>query len=561
MINDSERFFVRAITLSILFAVSVSTAFAQAGPAVDGFDFPVGWPNAVGWNKGSCMQFSCTDEHCANDALEFLEPNDYGGNVGCVLHPGEDWNKPGGDCGEPVHAIAYGKVVALPEDCSWGAMVIRHDNVPGFGTLWSVYGHMDSSAVSLNSWVKRGDLIGLVSDKGPPGTPCHLHLEIRKMYTSACEFPRNEVGGSEPSWVLARYLQPTDFIDANRFRSVATWGRDEFGLGKVPWPNTRFVDVAGGYAHSLGLKLDGSIVAWGAKTDVPSPNTDFVGVSTRDYHSLGLKSNGSIVAWGCGVGDYGQCDVPLPNTGFVAVAAGHSHSVALKDDGAIAAWGANWQGQAELPSPNIGFVGIAAGCWHNVALRSDGSIVSWGCGSPVNLGQCDVPSPNTGFVQIAAGCWHSLALRADGSIVAWGCGGSQDFGQCDVPTSNTRFLHVAGGLAHTLGLKPDGSNLVWGCGDPHSPSYGTCNLASPNAGYVSVASGAYHGIGIKGASTADFDGDGDTDLLDYAALVFHMNGPVPDPSVNRWHSLDVDPDYAVDLRDFAKFQTLLTASP
>ena len=51
--------------------------------------------------------------------------------------------------------------------------------------------------------------------------------------------------------------------------------------------------VAGGGDHSLGLKADGSIVAWGrnnhGQCDVPAPNTDFVAVVAGWYHSLGLK--------------------------------------------------------------------------------------------------------------------------------------------------------------------------------------------------------------------------------------------------------------------------------
>ncbi len=45
-------------------------------------------------------------------------------------------------------------------------------------------------------------------------------------------------------------------------------------------------------------------------------------------HSLGLKADGSIVAWRDN--DFDQCNVPMPNTGFVAVAGGYLHSLGLK---------------------------------------------------------------------------------------------------------------------------------------------------------------------------------------------------------------------------------------
>ena len=55
--------------------------------------------------------------------------------------------------------------------------------------------------------------------------------------------------------------------------------------------------VAGGDVHSLGLKSDGTIVAWGnnsdGECDVPDPNQDFVAVAGGAVHSLGISSPGT----------------------------------------------------------------------------------------------------------------------------------------------------------------------------------------------------------------------------------------------------------------------------
>ena len=114
--------------------------------------------------------------------------------------------------------------------------------------------------------------------------------------------------------------------------SIVGWGRQVVGADL----SADFVAVAGGYEHSLGLKADGSIAAWGnnwyGRCNVPAPNSDFVAVAAGYEHSLGLKADGSIVAWGWN--EYGQCDVPEPNTSFAAVAAGYGHSLGLKADGA-----------------------------------------------------------------------------------------------------------------------------------------------------------------------------------------------------------------------------------
>jgi len=178
---------------------------------------------------------------------------------------------------------------------------------------------------------------------------------------------------------------------------------------------------------------------------VPEPNSGFVAIAAGNVNSLGLKEDGSIVAWGNNT--YGQCDVPSPNTGFVSVSAGAVHGLGLKENGSIVAWGNNSLGQCLVPSPNEEFVAVAGGTYHSLGLKEDSSIVAWGSDQYF---QCYVPSPNSGFLAIAAGLGHSLGLKQDGSIMVWG---NNTQGQCDVPSPNEGFVAVAGGDNHSLGLR------------------------------------------------------------------------------------------------------------
>ena len=262
--------------------------------------------------------------------------------------------------------------------------------------------------------------------------------------------------------------------------TVAAWGQNTYGQANAPAPNADFVAVAGGSEHSLGLKSDGTIVAWGHNDDgeinVPAPNADFTAVAAGFDHSLGLKSDGTIVAWGQNT--YGQASVPAPNADFVAVAAGGQHSLGLKSDGTIAAWGYNDYGQTSVPAPNADFVAVAAGNVHSLGLKSDGTIVAWGYNHD---GQANAPATNADFVAVAAGDYHSLGLKSDGTVVAWG---DNTHGQSTVPAPNADFVAVAGGYWHSLGLKSDGTIVAWGhAGD------GETSVPAPNADFGTFAYG------------------------------------------------------------------------
>ena len=130
-----------------------------------------------------------------------------------------------------------------------------------------------------------------------------------------------------------------------------------------------FRAVAGGTSHSLGLKSDGTVWAWGwnsqgqlgdgTTTQRTTPIqtsllTNVIAIAAGDLHSLAVKSDGTVWAWGVnGSGQLGDGTTTTRKTpvqvsgltGALAVAAGNSHSLCLKADGTVAAWGNNSKGQ------------------------------------------------------------------------------------------------------------------------------------------------------------------------------------------------------------------------
>ncbi len=160
-------------------------------PLADGFDFPVGPPNADGYYL-----------------YRGFWPNG---------HLGDDWNGLGGgdtDLGDPIFAIAAGIVtLASDQKKGWGkTVIIRHafrDRATGgIQMIDSFYTHLLDFCVKQGDRVRRGQRIGrLGSNSGM--YPAHLHFEIRK----------NIQMGMDRS-LYARdysvYYSPKHFIQSNR---------------------------------------------------------------------------------------------------------------------------------------------------------------------------------------------------------------------------------------------------------------------------------------------------------------------------------------------------------
>jgi photosystem II stability/assembly factor-like uncharacterized protein len=142
---------------------------------------------------------------------------------------------------------------------------------------------------------------------------------------------------------------------------------------------TNVIAAAGGWTHTVFLKSDGTVYATGKnaygqlgtgddKIGVHSLTTvqvkcsidgylkNVIAVTAGAYHSMALKSDGTVWAWGrndkgqLGNGSYDVSGIPIQVSGLgagsiIAIAGGEGHSLSLRSDGKLLAWGANQYGQ------------------------------------------------------------------------------------------------------------------------------------------------------------------------------------------------------------------------
>jgi alpha-tubulin suppressor-like RCC1 family protein len=223
-------------------------------------------------------------------------------------------------------------------------------------------------------------------------------------------------------------------VNAQPLGSMLGWGWNDLGQAD-PQPGL-YRAVATGYWHSLALRADGSLLAWGSPSYLgatlsPAPvGNDFVSVAAGWSHCVALRADGSIVAWG-----FKGLNVPVePEPGtYVAIAAGEFFSVALRSDGSLYAWGDphySCQGCQPCPGAPFGgppwnptavpagndFVAISASGHFALAQRADGTLVGWGSDRYCQLRDL----PTLPVVNFSAGHNHGVALLNHASFFGWG---------------------------------------------------------------------------------------------------------------------------------------------
>lgn len=286
-----------------------------------------------------------------------------------------------------------------------------------------------------------------------------------------------------------------------------------------------FKTVSSGNMHTLGIKTDGTLWAWGrndfgqlgigVKDASGSPDhepeqigsdSDWKMVSTGVYHSLAIKNDGSLWAWGMdtygelGVGVNTENYAPVQvgtDTDWETVDCGVHHTVAIKTDHSLWGWGTSMHlGQGLnfsignyitdhpiLLSMTSDWEKLSAGNDYTLALKTDQSLWGWGNNAHSVLGHIGTstndydyfigPLSDGSWKEIAAGFSASYAIKADGSLWSNGKG---DFGQLGLGTTADVSTFTRIGMAndwksvHTadlagfyvLALKNNQSLWSWG---------------------------------------------------------------------------------------------------
>jgi alpha-tubulin suppressor-like RCC1 family protein len=320
------------------------------------------------------------------------------------------------------------------------------------------------------------------------------------------------------------------------FTTLTAWGGNFFGqLGDgtsdrrttpvevIDLDGAELKAIAGGQLHSLALKEDGTVLAWGRNLDdqlgdgtntdtstpvqVQDPNdpsgylSEVEAIAAGSSHNLALKNDGTVWAWGNNTngresplfgsisGQLGDDEIPRSSTpvqvdglpdGIEAVAAGLAYSLALKDDGTVWAWGFNQVGQlgdgtntdTSTPVRVSGLDGvraIAAGGGNGLALKDNGTVWAWGFNR---------------FGQLGDG------TSTDGTVTTCELTGGGATGNSSCTDSNTPVQAseldgieaIAAGFSHGLALKDDGTVWTWGFNQAGQLGNGTYTLGTPTVG-------------------------------------------------------------------------------
>jgi alpha-tubulin suppressor-like RCC1 family protein len=356
------------------------------------------------------------------------------------------------------------------------------------------------------------------------------------------------------------------------FCELWTWGNNGSGQlgnntttasyspGSVSGGGTTWSAAAGGRYHSVGIKSDGTLWTWGAnsyygrlgnssQTARSSPGQTISGGTTwcqidagRD-HTLAVKTDGTLWAWGkgccgeLGIGTTGfssfrrsPVQTSSGGTTWCFTAAGYQQGSGIKTDGTLWTWGLNAQGQlgtgdvtlkttpTEISGGGTTWCRTSFGRYTGSGIKTDGTLWTWGRNTEGQLGTGNTTNRSSPGTTVDSGTtWctvtsksysHTLAIKTDGTLWAWGRNangqvgdGTGGFGiarSSPVTTSGggTTWCRVASIPGGSLAIKTDGTLWCWGCRNF------SCSIVNSPVQFASTFSG-WSRIDAAGISSSD----------------------------------------------------------
>jgi len=262
--------------------------------------------------------------------------------------------------------------------------------------------------------------------------------------------------------------------------SLWTWGKNEKGQL--------------GLSEALGVAKDSPV-------QIPGTNWKLVaGTGCGPQHSLAIKTDGTLWAWGknehgmLGQGNttYYSSPVQIPGSTWAYAVVDWAFSAATKTDGTLWTWGHNNTGQLghnnqtsysspkQVPGTSWGTTAdsISTNDYNLRVIKTDGTLWVWGSNNEGQLGQNNkvyYSSP----VQIN-GTWthlsgsgdtdkYSAAIKSGGTLWTWG---DNQYGQLGhnnttqrsspVQVPGTDWNGIGSGKMGMFGFRTDGTLWSWG---------------------------------------------------------------------------------------------------
>ena len=323
------------------------------------------------------------------------------------------------------------------------------------------------------------------------------------------------------------------------------------------------MQVVAGFAHTVVLRQDGTVWAWGRNEEGQLGN----GNRANQFRPVRFR-----------IENFFHADINYtPPNRIVQVASHKIHTMALGDDGSVWAGGWNQEGQlgapvgcrttpirVPFPDHDTRIIDIDAGMLFSIALRDTGHIYGWGRNRHNFFGaaQGDInqlaraqriyDTELNNIRQISAGHEHVLALRGDGAVLAFGRNRNGQVGNVitggmyatqgvatvvNFPT-NPNIVEVRGGGFHSLARCSEGNVYAWGRSDRGQIGDGVSHAATSQpipqrvvlprpAIYIASSSGDSNAAILNDGSVYTW-GRNDQGQLGHGTVGYVYNGDIRD---------------------------------